>query len=64
MLKTLVKHISGIALTWVVVLMGTFFLLRWYSQPSSEREVPELEGMSKQQAEEGHQRYVAETRRL
>ena len=52
MLKTLVKHISGIALTWVVVLMGTFFLLRWYSQPSSEREVPELAGMSKQQAEE------------
>ena len=40
MLKSLAKHLSGIALTWVLVLAGTFFLLRWYSQPSAEREVP------------------------
>ena len=52
MLKTLTKHLFGIALTWVVVLVGTFFLLRWYSQPSAEREVPSLEGMAKKEAQE------------
>ena len=49
--KTLFKHLFGIALTWVVVLLGTFFLLRWYSQPSAEREVPSLEGLTKQEAQ-------------
>ena len=38
------KHLFGIALTWVLVLVGTFFLLRWYSQPSAEREVPVFGG--------------------
>ena len=52
MLRTLTKHLFGIALTWVVVLLGTFFLLRWYSQPSAEREVPTLEGMTKMEAQE------------
>ena len=52
MLRTLTKHLFGIALTWVVVLLGTFFLLRWYSQPSAEREVPTLEGMTKTEAQE------------
>ena len=50
MLKTLAKHLSGIALTWVLVLAGTFFLLRWYSQPSAERKVPALAGLSQRQA--------------
>lgn len=49
--KTLFKHLFGIALTWVVVLLATFFLLRWYSQPSAEREVPSLEGLTKQEAQ-------------
>lgn len=52
MLKTLTKHLFGIALTWVVVLVGTFLLLRWYSQPSAEREVPSVEGMAKTEAQE------------
>ena len=52
MLRTLSKHLFGIALTWVVVLVGTFFLLRWYSQPSAEREVPSLEGMAKMEAQD------------
>ena len=52
MLRTLSKHLFGIALTWVVVLVGTFFLLRWYSQPSAEREVPSLEGMAKKEAQD------------
>ena len=52
MLRTLTKHLFGIALTWVVLLLGTFFLLRWYSQPSAEREVPTLEGMTKTEAQE------------
>lgn len=50
MLKSLAKHLSGIALTWVVVLLGTLLLLRSYSQPSSQREVPALAGMSKAEA--------------
>ena len=52
MLKSLAKHLSGIALTWVLVLAGTFFLLRWYSQPSAEREVPALAGLSRSEASE------------
>lgn len=52
MLKTLTKHLFGIALTWVVMLVGTFLLLRWYSQPSAEREVPSVEGMAKTEAQE------------
>ena len=52
MLKSLAKHLSGIALTWVLVLAGTFFLLRWYSQPSAEREVPTLLGLSHTEAAE------------
>ena len=52
MLKSLAKHLSGIALTWVLVLAGTFFLLRWYSQPSAEREVPTLAGLSQTEAAE------------
>ena len=52
MLRTLSKHLFGIALTWVVVLVGTFFLLRWYSQPSAEREVLSLEGMAKKEAQD------------
>ena len=52
MLRTLSKHLFGIALTWVVVLVGTFLLLRWYSQPSAEREVPSLEGMAKMEAQD------------
>jgi beta-lactam-binding protein with PASTA domain len=50
MLKSLAKHLSGIALTWVVVLAGTLFLLRWYSQPSAQREVPPLAGMAQTEA--------------
>ena len=52
MLKSLAKHLSGIALTWVIVLAGTLFLLRWYSQPSAERQVPALAGMSQAEAAE------------
>ncbi len=52
MLKSLAKHLSGIALTWVLVLAGTFFLLKWYSQPSAEREVPALAGLSRTEAAE------------
>ena len=36
----------------MVVLVGTFLLLRWYSQPSAEREVPSVEGMAKTEAQE------------
>ena len=52
MIKTLAKHLSGIALTWVLVLAATFFLLRWYSQPSAEREVPALAGLSQFDAQD------------
>lgn len=50
MLKSLAKHLSGIALTWVIVLAGTLFLLRWYSQPSAQRDVPALAGMTQMEA--------------
>lgn len=50
MLKSLFKHVLGIGITWVLVLVVTLLLLRWYSQPSAEREVPALNGLSKVQA--------------
>lgn len=50
MLKSLAKHLSGIALTWLLVLVATFMALRWYSQPSAEREVPNLTGQLRGEA--------------
>ena len=50
MLKSLAKHLSGIALTWLLVLAATFMALRWYSQPSAEREVPNLTGQLRGEA--------------
>ena len=50
MLKELAKHAGGVALAWVVVLVGTFFVLRLYSQPSAQREVPDLSGMARMDA--------------
>lgn len=51
-MKSLAKHLGGIALTWAVVLVGTLMLLRSYSQPGAEREVPSLAGLSQAQASE------------
>jgi len=50
MWKDLAKHAGGVALAWVVVLVGTFFLLRLYSQPSAQRQVPDLSGMARMDA--------------
>ena len=50
MWKELAKHAGGVALAWVVVLVGTFFMLRLYSQPSAQREVPDLSGMARMDA--------------
>ena len=50
MWKELAKHAGGVALAWVVVLVGTFFLLRLYSQPSAQRQVPDLSGMARMDA--------------
>ena len=52
MWKTLGRHLGGIVLTWIVVLACTLWLLRSYSQPSSQREVPALTGMLRQQAQD------------
>ena len=50
MWKELAKHAGGVVLAWVVVLVGTFFLLRLYSQPSAQRQVPDLSGMARMNA--------------
>ena len=50
MWKELAKHAGGVALAWVVVLVGTFFMLRLYSQPSAQRQVPDLSGMARMDA--------------
>ena len=50
MWKGLAKHAGGVALAWVVVLVGTFFMLQLYSQPSAQREVPDLSGMARSDA--------------
>lgn len=50
MLKSLTRNVFGIALTWVLILVATFALLHWYSQPSAEREVPDLSGVSMYEA--------------
>lgn len=55
MLKSLAKHLGGIALTWAVVLVGTLMLLRGYSQPEAKREVPALAGLTQAQASESLQ---------
>lgn len=50
MVQAFAKHLIGIILTWVVVLATTVVMLRWYSQPSAQRVVPALAGLSRSEA--------------
>ena len=50
MIKSLFKHATGIALTWVVVLVVLMAWMRSYSQPSAQREVPDVVSMSRENA--------------
>ncbi len=47
MIKSWAKHLGGIALAWVVVIGGTMWMLRSYSQPSAERQVPDVTGLDR-----------------
>ena len=50
MWKELAKHAGGVARAWVVVLVGTCFMLQLYSRPSAQREIPDLSGMARRDA--------------
>ena len=49
-MKGWAKHIGGIAAVWVVVLGTVLLLLRSYSQPSAERVVPSVVGLTQPEA--------------
>lgn len=50
MIRSLLKHTAGIALVWVVVLVALMAWLRSYSQPSAQREVPNVVTLGREEA--------------
>ena len=50
MIKSLLKHTIGIALTWVIVLVVLMAWMRSYSQPSAQRQVPDVVTMNRDNA--------------